>query len=78
MIIELPIFCTNAKTAEQLKRHSTVNFDDFDINFCTFYDISAICPFTEKGKDYAEIFIGSNRFITPLTYKELKDQIETP
>lgn len=77
MIIELPIFCQNEKTLALSKLGKDINFNDFDIKFCTFYNISAICPFSVKDTQYSEIFIGENRFITPLTYQELKLQIES-
>lgn len=77
MILELPIFCHNDKTNALRTVGKEIDFDLFDVKFCTFYHIHAISPFELKGIEYAEIYVGDNRFITPLTYKELKLQIET-
>jgi hypothetical protein len=76
MTVELPIFCHNDKTNALRTSGKDIEFDLFDVKFCTFYHIHAISPYSIKGKEYAEIYIGDNRFITPLTYKELKLQIE--
>jgi hypothetical protein len=77
MILELPIFCHNDKTNALRTNGKEIDFELFDVKFCTFYHIHAISPFELKGIEYAELYIGDNRFITPLTYKELKLQIES-